>query len=114
MPISPRDRRALIIFGAVTVVAVAVFFLFIAKSPKKVSTASRPGSQLNVNQPTPTPSPTKAKKKQKKVRGFSGRRFHFGPRRGAHRGTPRIGLVADRRVQQPSWRQDRGPRGYLH
>src|SRR6266498_2683015 len=58
MPMSPRDRRALIIFGAVTVVAVAVFFLFIAKGPKKASTASRPGPQLNVNQPTPTPSPT--------------------------------------------------------
>ena len=73
MPISPRDRRALIIFGAVTVVAVAVFFLFIAKGPKKASTASRPGPQLNVNQPTPTPSPTKAKKKQKEVLVFSGR-----------------------------------------
>src|SRR6266540_6526721 len=73
MPMSPRDRRALIIFGAVTVVAVAVFFLFIAKGPKKASTASRPGPQLNVNQPTPTPSPTKAKKKQKEVLVFSGR-----------------------------------------
>jgi len=70
---SPRDRRALIIFGAVAIVAVAVFFLFLGKSPKKVSTGARPGSQLNVNQPTPTPSPTKAKKKQKEVLVFSGR-----------------------------------------
>ncbi len=35
MPMSPRDRRALIIFGAVTVVAVAVFFLFIAKRSRQ-------------------------------------------------------------------------------
>jgi hypothetical protein len=70
---SPRDRRALIIFGAVTVLAVAVFFLFIAKGPKS-TTGARRGPQLNVNQPTPTPSPTKAaKKKQKEVLVFSGR-----------------------------------------
>ncbi|HEY3210856.1 MAG TPA: hypothetical protein VGL18_13910 [Actinomycetota bacterium] len=73
MPMSHRDRRALIIFGAVTVVAVAVFFLFIAKSPKTTSAGSRRGSQLNVTQPTPTPSPTKAKKNHKEVLVFSGR-----------------------------------------
>jgi hypothetical protein len=71
MPMSPRDRRALIIFGAVTLVAVAVFFLFIAKSPKKVVSGSG-GPRVNVTQPTPSPSPTKAKK-QREVLVFSGR-----------------------------------------
>jgi hypothetical protein len=74
MPLSKRDRRALIIFGAVTVVAAAVFFLFIAKGPKTTTAGARRGSQLNVNQPAPTPSPTKAaKKKLKEVLVFSGR-----------------------------------------
>jgi hypothetical protein len=68
---SPRDRRALIIFGAVTLVAVAVFFLFIAKGPKKVVSGSG-GPRVIVTQPTPSPSPTKAKK-QREVLVFSGR-----------------------------------------
>jgi len=72
MPMSPRDRRALIIFGAVTLVAVAVFFLFIAKGPKKVVSGSG-GPRVIVTQPTPSPSPTKAAKKQREVLVFSGR-----------------------------------------
>ena len=71
MPLSPRDRRALIVFGAVTLVAAAVVFLFIQKGSKTPSTAPRQGT-VNVTQPSPTPTPTKAKK-QKQVLVFSGR-----------------------------------------
>lgn len=72
MPMSPRDRRALIIFGAVTIVAAAVFFLFIAKGPKSTTAGAPRGPRVTVNQPAPTPTPTKAKK-QKQVLVFSGR-----------------------------------------
>jgi len=71
MPLSPRDRRALIIFGAVTIVAAAVFFLFIGKGKSTPVSAPR-GPRVNVNQPTPSPTPAKAKK-QKQVLVFSGR-----------------------------------------
>jgi hypothetical protein len=73
MPLSPRDRRALIVFGAVTVLAVAVFFLFIAKGPKKAATGSSGGGPVVVTQPTPSPSPSKAKKQHREVFVFSGR-----------------------------------------
>jgi hypothetical protein len=73
MPLSPRDRRALIVFGAVTIVAAAVFFLFIAKGTKPTSTGPQAGARPHVMQPTPTPSPTKAKKQHKEVLVFSGR-----------------------------------------
>jgi hypothetical protein len=75
MPMSPRDRRALIIFGAVTLVAVAVFFLFIArgsKSPQSSSTSPR-SPQVGANQPAPSPSASPSKKPQKEVLVFSGR-----------------------------------------
>src|SRR5712691_10389470 len=72
MPLSPRDRRALIIFGAATIVAAAVFFLFIGKGSKKVSSSSG-GPRVHVTQPAPTPSPTRAKKQHKEVFVFSGR-----------------------------------------
>src|SRR5919197_37356 len=72
MPLSPRDRRALIGFGAVTIVAVAVFFLFVAKGPKKGASPSA-GPRVIVTQPTPSPSPSKAKKQHKEVFVFSGR-----------------------------------------
>jgi hypothetical protein len=73
MPLSPRDRRALIVFGAVTIVAVAVFFLFIAKGSKKSPSASSAGSRVIVTQPSPSPSPSKAKKQHREVFVFSGR-----------------------------------------
>jgi hypothetical protein len=73
MPLAPRDRRALIIFGAVTLVAAAVFFLFIGKGQKSPAASAPRGPRVNVTQPTPTPTPAKAKKKQKQVLVFSGR-----------------------------------------
>jgi hypothetical protein len=73
MPMSPRDRRSLIILGVVVVLAAAAFFLFVRKGDKTPTTAL---PQVNVNQgvtqPTPSPSPT-AKEKHKKVLVFSGR-----------------------------------------
>lgn len=72
MPMSPRDRRALIIFGVVTIAAAAVFFLFIRKAPDTTAGAPR-GPRVTVNQPPPSPTPAKAKKKPKQVLVFSGR-----------------------------------------
>jgi hypothetical protein len=69
MPMSPRDRRLLIVLGAL-VVAAAVWFLFLHKSPKATETVS----QLpQVSQGTPTPAPSPTKGKHKKVLVFSGR-----------------------------------------
>jgi|SRR6185503_9501272 len=70
MPISARDRRLLIVFGAVTVLA-AVFFLFIHKSPKAIETF-QPIPGVNQSSPTPAPSPT-GDGKHKQVLVFSGR-----------------------------------------
>src|SRR5262245_28589175 len=71
MPMSPRDRRALIIFGAITVLAAAVFFLFVrtGRSPQAAPVPQVSAGQGSV--PTPAPSPTKGK--HKKVLVFSGR-----------------------------------------
>lgn len=76
MPMSPRDRRALIVFGVITVVAAAAFFLFVNKGSKGTNTALPQAPSVNVPQspgsPTPAPSPT-GKKKPKEVLVFSGR-----------------------------------------
>jgi hypothetical protein len=73
MPMSPRDRRALIIFGSVAVVAAAVFFLFIGRGSKSPQSSSPSGPQPNVGQPAPSPSASPSKKPQKEVLVFSGR-----------------------------------------
>jgi hypothetical protein len=75
MPMSPRDRRALIIFGAIAVVAVAVFFLFIRKGSDSTQQSSPRTPRVGVNQPAPTPtaSPTPSMKPPKEVLVFSGR-----------------------------------------
>jgi hypothetical protein len=73
MPLSPRDRRALIIVGVVMVVAVAAFFLLVVKGSKSPQAGSPRGGQPIVSQPTPTPSTGPAKKQHKQVLVFSGR-----------------------------------------
>jgi len=73
MPMSPRDRRALIIFGAVAVVAVAVFFLFIRKGSDSSQQSLPRTPRVNVDQPAVTPSPSPTKKPAKQVLVFSGR-----------------------------------------
>ena len=73
MPMTPRDRRALIIFGAVTIVAVAIFFLFVKGGSKSPQSSSPTGQQPNVTQPAPSPSASPSKKPQKEVLVFSGR-----------------------------------------
>jgi hypothetical protein len=76
MALSPRDRRSLIIFGAVAIVAAMVFFLFVNKGSKPTS-ATPAVPRINLNQgsgsPSPSPSPEKKKKKHKQVLVFAGR-----------------------------------------
>jgi hypothetical protein len=73
MPMSPRDRRSLIVLGVVVVLAAAAFFLFVRKGTQSPETAlPQVNANQGVNQPTPSPSPT-AKDKHKKVLVFSGR-----------------------------------------
>ena len=55
MPLSPRDRRALIIAGAVMLVALIGFFLFVSKGTKE---ASPPATFTTQPQANPQPSPT--------------------------------------------------------
>jgi hypothetical protein len=69
MTMSTRDRRLLIGIGAFVVV-VAVWFLFLHKSPKATETIS-PLPQVGQGVPSPAPSPTKGK--HKRVLVFSGR-----------------------------------------
>jgi hypothetical protein len=72
---SPRDRRALIVFGVITVIAAAAFFLFLNKGSKGTNTAAPQAPSVNAPQsgsPTPEPSPT-GTKKPKEVLVFSGR-----------------------------------------
>jgi hypothetical protein len=71
MPMSPRDRRALMIFGAIAVVAVAAFFLFFRKGSETPQQSLPPRPQ--VQQPEVTPSPSPSKKPAKQVLVFSGR-----------------------------------------
>ncbi|HEY3239112.1 MAG TPA: hypothetical protein VGL92_06080 [Acidimicrobiia bacterium] len=77
MPLSPRDRRTLIIFGAVTFVAALAFFLFVNKGSKAPTPATAAVPNINLNQgtgsPSPTPSPVAKKKKHKQVLVFAGR-----------------------------------------
>src|SRR6266581_158619 len=63
MPMSPRDRRALIIFGVIAVVALAAYFLLLKKSSgptEAVSTPTPTSSTTTVPSPVPsvTTSPT--------------------------------------------------------
>lgn len=92
MPMSPRDRRALIIFGAITLVAVAVFFLFIRKGPDS-SQQSLPRRPQVVNQPTAAPSAAPSKKPTKQVLVFSGR-DPFDPSQGGGSIAPPAGSAA--------------------
>jgi hypothetical protein len=61
MALAERDRRALIIFGAVVVVALAAYFLFLKKggeTPAAVQATSGPTSPFTPS-PTTAPSPHK-------------------------------------------------------
>ena len=71
MPMSPRDRKLLIGLGAFFLVAAAVYFLFLHKSPKATETVA-PLPQVSQSVPTPAPTPT-SKGKHKRVLVFSGR-----------------------------------------
>jgi hypothetical protein len=71
MPMSSRDRRALIGVGAIVILAAAVFFLFGHKGSKVPEASTLP--QVNVNQGVPTPAPSPTKGKHKQVLVFSGR-----------------------------------------
>jgi hypothetical protein len=71
MPMSSRDRRAWIILGAVAVLAVAAFFLFVRKGSSPVASPQTSLDQSGVlPAPAPSPSPTG---KHKRVLVFSGR-----------------------------------------
>src|SRR5436190_22652863 len=56
MPMSERDRRALIIFGAVAVLALLIFFLFLR--PKGGEEPSAVGTSPGVTSPPPTVAPS--------------------------------------------------------
>jgi hypothetical protein len=86
MATSPRNRRALIIFGVVVAVAAAAFFL-IPKATKK--SAQSPGPVVGPTvSPVPSASPTpKPKTSPKQVLIFSGR-DPFDPSQGGGSITP--------------------------
>ena len=74
MPLSPRDRRSLMILGGVAVVAAAIFFLVVVRGHKAAPTAGAPTITVGGTQPTPSPSPGSAKKKKPaQALVFSGR-----------------------------------------
>lgn len=86
MAMTPRDRRALLIFGVVILVAAAAFFL-LPKATKKSAQSPSPVAGPAVTS-TPTVSPTpKPKASPKEVLVFSGR-DPFDPRQGGGTVTP--------------------------
>lgn len=72
MPMSPRDRRLLVILGGVMVVAAAMYFLVLHKGSKPTNTAIPPVTSVQTGTPTPSPSPS-PKGKHKEILVFSGR-----------------------------------------
>jgi hypothetical protein len=56
MPLAERDRRALMIFGVVIVVAALAYFLFLR--PKGTETPTATGPSTGVTTPPPTSAPT--------------------------------------------------------
>jgi hypothetical protein len=74
MPLSPKDRRSLMILGGVAIVAAAVFFLVVVRGQKPSSPATTAPitNPAGSSQPSPTPSPT-GKKKPAQALVFSGR-----------------------------------------
>ena len=83
MPMSPRDRRALLIFGVVAVVAVAAYFLLL--KPGGSNSATPVAQESPTTQPSaPAPAPS-VKSKSKKSQKHSPRRSRRqGPLVGGH------------------------------
>jgi hypothetical protein len=72
MPMSPRDRRALILLGSLLVVAAAVLFLFVLRGGEESPEAGAPRAG-SVIAPSPSPSATPEKKAAPQRLVFSGR-----------------------------------------
>src|SRR5947207_6263707 len=85
MPMSPRDRRALLIFGVVAVVAVAAYFLLLKPGGSNSATpVAQESPTTQTSAPAPAPS-VKSKSKSKKSQKHSPRRSRRqGPLVGGH------------------------------
>ena len=75
MPMSPKDRRSVMILGGVAIVAAALFFLVVVRGNKSPApeTFGPITTQSGSTLPTPTPTPTGKKKRPVQALVFSGR-----------------------------------------